>query len=1285
MKNDRAFWRCSARFRSWGLALCFGFLLFFSGLASGQALSGVVGTVSDSSGAVVAGADVTATNNATGVSSHAVTSAVGAYFITDLIPGEYTLSVGKSGFSTASIKGVTVEAGGKKSTVNAVLKTGAITETVTVEAPLISLETDSAEIGTTVEHEVIEEAPIEFGTAVPGSTPRGRRIDAFLSLVPGVSGPSSSPRINGGQDFSSAAAFNGVPVSFSENAGATEYMNPPFEMVNQARVVTATPGSQNGMGQGTVSYGFASGTNALHGSAFEIMRNSSFDARGAYPLGYAPPPGPIPTPADHENNYGFSLGGPVFVPHLYNGKSKTFFQFDIEWYYFNQACVNCLGTVPTDQMRQGDFSRNWTACTPGSGPPTCPANGQQLVPIYVPLAWATNPASIPAGCQIPGYGSPAAAAGQPFPNNQIPSTCFSQLSQSVLALVPHASVVGPNPNVNNILTQIPSYPAKNNKWGFSIDHNLTEKQKIHGSFWRSPYSVLWANSYYLAASNPLSNVSYQRTYGSGLVLNYSNAISNRLVVTAGALGAENFNDWYAVPAAVHASFPSLVQSPDGPGSFNFNGPNGISGLGTSSPFQPRHNKGLTLTNNWIYMTGRHTLTFGMEFRHTTQHQFGQNCLCGGAFNFSNYTTSNNSQNGDAQGYSINNSGNSFASFLLGDVDTANRTYVGENKLGNFDYSPFVQDNIKVTPKLTVNLGLRWDIMVPYTNNTSNPTAQVDFFDASKPNPGAISTITGQPLPGAYSALGSCSYCVGYNRANIHWKHFAPSAGLAYQLNKKTVLRAGYSLTFLSGGAYDYGDSVVGESMTGLLGGFLPPNPYTNDSWPGNGLGSWDNNHTLFPLPVPAPQQFSSSMCNGVNTGGFRPCVESFSRDPGAYPYNQSWSAGIQRELPWNMFLTASYVATRGVHLPSYLNEPNQLNPALLSQLCPGGVTPGFQSGQCVLGDSWNDTGLSPGQTVNAQTVLQQLGYGKDPNGFYSPYRNFYNDMGGAGGGATLKNALVPYPQYGNGQVWNYFENRGQSGYNALQTQLQKRISDGVSILANYTLSRTLNNGETGRSFFIYPGALNSQNVKPEYTVAGYDQTHVINILGVYELPFGPGKPFLNHGGWAMKNLIGGWQLSGILNYSSGTPINIKGYGDPLNNGFNRGNVVPGVNLFIGSFSDTNKCAAGTSGSNCQGLPILNPAAFSEPGPWVVGNAQRQLSYLRLPWYENENLALAKKFFLGERVHAELRFEMFNALNRVVAQCWPQDTTPGDSNFGLAQVGCQSNTRREGQAFFRIQF
>jgi hypothetical protein len=524
--------------------------------------------------------------------------------------------------------------------------------------------------------------------------------------------------------------------------------------------------------------------------------------------------------------------------------------------------------------------------------------------------------------------------------------------------------------------------------------------------------------------------------------------------------------------------------------------------------------------------------------------------------------------------------------------------------------------------------------------------------------------------GAYSVLGTCSYCVGYDRAVIHWKNLGPRIGFAYQLNKKTVVSSSYAVNFINGGAYDYGDTKIGNYFTGLLAGFLPASAYNDVAYPGPGIGNWDTS-PLLPLPVPAPQPFSPTVCNGVQS---LQCVEAFAKDPGVYPYTQSWNAGVQRELPWNLFVSASYVGNRGVHLPSYLNPFNQLNPILLNQLCPNGVTPGYQGGtQCVLSDLWLDT--SPG---GAQSALQQLGFGKDANGLYSPYQNFYNDFGGANTGTTLQQALLPLPQY-PGIAYNDFENRGTSRYNALQTQLQKRFTQGVSFLVNYTLSRAMANAETGFGAFT-SAPLNKYNLKPEYTITSYDQTHFINITSVYELPIGPGKPFLNHGGTLAKNAIGGWQVSGVLQYQSGTPLGVSANGNPLNNGFNRANVVPGVNPFIGSWNNVDKVDA-----NGNPLPILNPAAFSDPGSWTLGNAPRQLADIRLPWSSNENVALAKKFFLGERVHAELRMEFFNILNRDLKVCSPSTDITAGNGFGLAPQQCQSNHPRQGQAYFRIQF
>lgn len=183
---------------------------------------------------------------------------------------------------------------------------------------------------------------------------------------------------------------------------------------------------------------------------------------------------------------------------------------------------------------------------------------------------------------------------------------------------------------------------------------------------------------------------------------------------------------------------------------------------------------------------------------------------------------------------------------------------------------------------------------------------------------------------------------------------------------------------------------------------------------------------------------------------------------------------------------------------------------------------------------------------------------------------------------------------------------------------------------------------------------------------------------MYELPIGPDKPLLSGGGLLKNNIDGGWQVSAILQYQSGVPFGVTASGNPLNNGFNRANVLPGIKPVI-SWKNVDRT---DSGGNP--LPVLNPNAFSDPGPWVPGNAPRELESLRLPPTSNENIALAKKFFLGDRVHAELRIEFFDLFNRVIRACMP-DTNVSDGAFGLAPQQCQSNLPRQGQAYFRMSF
>jgi hypothetical protein len=297
--------------------------------------------------------------------------------------------------------------------------------------------------------------------------------------------------------------------------------------------------------------------------------------------------------------------------------------------------------------------------------------------------------------------------------------------------------------------------------------------------------------------------------------------------------------------------------------------------------------------------------------------------------------------------------------------------------------------------------------------------------------------------------------------------------------------------------------------------------------------------------------------------------------------------------------------------------------------------------------------------------------------FFTPYTNFLCDYGT---GANLSQALLPYPMYNpsnsGGGLMNQFDTNGTAFYNALQIQAQKRYKNSLSFLVAYTLSKTMSNTDTGFATFNF-GSENRFNQKSEWSIAGNDQTHLLNVTTVYELPIGPGKPFLNKGGSLAKNIIGGWQISGVFQYASGAPQTVySNNNDPFLNGFNRANFDPSVpfNLNYNNYY--------------KGLPVFNQAAFSDPG-FKQGNEPRVVGVFRNPFASNENIGLAKHFFFGERLTAELRVEFFNILNRMqicgVGQGLDNNVNDGAGRFGLISGPCQANTPRQGQAFFKVSF
>jgi Carboxypeptidase regulatory-like domain len=1176
----------------------------------GQALSGISGTVTDSTGAVVEGASVTITNPQTGVVAHTKTGSAGTYAVTDLTPGIYTVKVEQVGFNTSQLSGVRVEVA-TKTTADAVLQAGGATEVVQVASPAVGLEIEQPDNGTTVEQALVQELPNEFGNAIGA---RDRQIDNFLSLTPGYTGSSFSHRINGGEDFQNEVVFAGIPAAQSETQGLQTNINPPFELVDQFRVLNSVFSPQYGLGQGVAVYGFASGKNAIHGDAFEITRNSYLDAPGVNPVGSTTDASGNfthkPTPFDIEHNFGFSVGGPVYIPHLYDGRNKTFFFFTSDWYRFNSA-VSGVFTVPTAAELGGNFS----------------ALLAQSTPILAPSSGWTPPA----GCNV--------APGQQFTGNVIPAACFSAISKSVLPLLPSVNTAA-NVAIANIPSQITTDPTRQFNWGFNLDHNISSSQVLHVSYWRDKWSqpLCCDNNALFAASNPLTGIKQEPRLGTGVFVSYAKTFSNNLVMTAGMgwLGEINneTNEHLGTNfpgVAGSQTFPTIIfHGPNSPGVANGREGGWGAGAGGES-FSNNRKLGLSWANNWLYNHGRNTWNFGFDARRAYQDDQEEQ-QSGGRFEFSNLTT-----------------GNSFASFLLGVADSAQRQFALEEHLRNFAFSPYVQDNLKVTRKLTLNLGMRWDILRPFTENNNN----IVFFDPNLSNPGAISAATGKPLLGALTKFGNCTGCAGFTRASIDWHQFSPRFGFAYEMNQKTAILGGFAVNRLNGGAFEFGTNKVAVNYGNLLAGEFS-RPSLGSATPGYGL--WDNN----PLPQIAATPFSSTIGNGFG-------VSAFNGDDGFAPYNQAWNLGIQRELPGNMVVTASYLGNKGVHLASQLNPINQLNPGRLS-LCAGNPQ------NCVLGAQWT----SPA----AQTVLQNAGYGQS-GGLFTPYANFINDFPNA----SLQQALSPFPQYQS--IFDNFEHQGASSYNALQLQAERRFTNGISFLVNYSLSRLVSNANSGFTSFEAT-ALNKFNPKPEYTIDNNDQTHIINIALVYELPLGPGKKFLTHGGTVARELLNGWQFSTISQYGSGTPLDgaVPTIG------------APGSPLGTGNRGDYNGAPVSVDWNNYyKGLPVFTTSAFNVPagcapnaGCFVLGNSPRTLGVIRGPWNQNENMSVAKHFSLGERVSMELRVEYFNIFNRVTI-CGADNNTNDSGFFGVVSgngtpgsfTPCQQNSPRQGQGFLKVQF
>ncbi|MHB1781695.1 MAG: outer membrane beta-barrel protein [Acidimicrobiales bacterium] len=1149
-----------------------------------QVQTGINGTVVDAKGAVIAGANVTVTNNSTNVVTQGTaTSSAGTFTVIGLIPGTYTVTVDAPGFKRSVKTGVLVEIS-KESAVAFKMAPGTVSQTVQVTSNEISLNTTSPEMSTTLEPELVQTLPIE----VSGGP---RAIDAFVGQAPGVTATGSMGEgygyiLSGGQSSMDSFYINGVPIVYGGVSSDAYGATPPYEMIKEFSVNVSTYAAQYGLSQGTVTYNTASGTDQLHGDGFDILRNQLFDSDGFFPVNFNAAGKPMP-PVNHQNDYGFTLGGPIIIPKLYDGRGRTFFHFSLDNYYQNEY-IGGFGTVPTAAMKSGDFSN------------FVDANDNQI-PIYDPLT------------------------GQQFEYNGklnvIPPSRISPISQSVLQYIPTPDRTGTNFGLqNNKSAAIPAISNSIDLFGFTLDHSFSKKQSIHYAEWRHNANNPGFNEFPIVPlSNPLQAGNKNIILGDGFLLNYVNSLTPNLVTTAGA-------SWYGYKegsedAATDNTFAGVVDPAYFP-SITFDGQSPVTTFGPGGQgggFDLRRAQGFAVDNNWLWSKGRNTFNIGGEYRYNMRDEFL--CEgCTGVFNFSQRTTSTpNSSDPNFGSY-----GSSFASFLLGEVDSGFRINNLEMKIRSTGVSPYIEDNIKVNHRLTVDAGLRWDILVPFHDIHNN----VVFADLTAPDPG-----TGGLL-GAVSKYGNCLGCAGVDRANIHWRNFGPRFGFSYMVNSKTVIQSGYYLAYLNGGAYNLGNSRITGTYSSLLAGSFSRNS-TGTNQPG--YGDWDT----FPMPNPPPLPFSPSMANG----GFPTMLDT--KKAGIAPYTQQWVLSLQRQLPWDQFLTVAYIGNRIIHLPSALNDPNQLDPKYLS-----------------LGPLLGESVTSP----DAVTA-----------GIKIPYPNFINDLGS---NATVQQALLPFPQWSG--LDNNFDDAATTLYNGLEVQEEKRFTNGFSYLASLTLARNMANQDYGIEITNnFP--VNTYDQALEWAPSTLDTPYMVKIDTTYELPIGRGQRYWNSRG-LLANLFGDWQVAAILNYSGGYPLGSSENNSVLNlmnadgDGINRPDFVPGVSRKTFSY--------GRSIDYFSGKSKVQPVQFTTnaftPSPYYgLGNVKRNYVAIHSAPYRMEDFDAMKYFHVTDRVVLTLRCDYFNAFNRT--QLPYPDNNISDSTFGMVTNQSSQISNRQGQATFRIDF
>lgn len=1127
------------------LVSCFAFLLI-AGLAYGQVggTGTIQGTVTDPSGAVVAGATVTATNTATGVETTRKTTDAGFYAISLLPAGEYTVSVKAAGFENFVQQHVVLDAL-QVVGLNPKLALGQANQSITVSEQPSVLKTDDVALGSSMENNVYDNLPLAMNAA--GSP---RDPSAFAGLAIGVSsyqtqaaGPSFGS-FNGGQTYQNEVYVEGLPLTSAGTEADTRNLafGISVEAVEQFQVETSGAKAMYD-GQGVENYVLKSGGNRFHGGAYEYFRNTDFDARGFFAA---------VLPADHQNEFGANISGPIV-------KNKLFFFSNYDGYRLVSATTPVgYQSIPTVAGRSGNFS-----AFPNI--------------IYDPTsATGTNPRT-------------------PFPNNTLPANEISKVSQSLQSYLPAPT----NGNItNNYLAELPS-TVNNDSTTDKVDYNVSDKHRVFGLFSWGKYA--WPT---VGSLTPVSTSTLPTPYTDGRsVIEYSDLaqlhdsyVFSPTLVNQASLSFSRLWIPLTDPTA-HGDYPGKAGLTGLPAGFastafpdvSFSGQNApVSWDGTNSHVFNEAQNTVDFQDNILWTKGRHNFTFGFQWQTL---QDNESFALNAGFTFSNNETAQ-----FVNGALSPTTGLGYAGYLLGMVDNSSNTQDSVAETGGRykTYAWYVQDDFKVSSRLTLNLGLRWDMWSPFTEVAN----RMSFF-----NPTLMNPVVG--IPGALQFAGSgtdgCNCSTPVQQHNINP---GPRVGLAYRLDDNTVIRAGYSIFYAhAGGVGGRTNGRQGLSQVGFNGTNAQSSVVT-----GQPAYLWDNG---VPSIAYAPPYINPSYGIGYITAaaaqaagapwaGPSTAIGMTYGDPnfgGKAPYYEDWSFNIQRSLTKNLLASLAYSASDGHWLPGAGIAGPFTNQIPVQYLPLQGLL---------------------NSTLNATTLAQVQAMFPS---FKMPFPNFTG---------TVAQALRPFPQYGG--ISDPWLDVGNSTYNSLQVSLNQRLSNGLTFMFNYTYSKELDD---------LAGVRDPNKDFLEKAPGSIDHINVASATFVYQLPFGAGRK-LNSGSRVVSTLISHWQFSGIFTLSSGAPLAITGSctGGGIIDAACYPNYNPG---FSGSVWQH-----GTPGTgNITTTSYLNKAAFIDALPYTEGTIPRSAPLgLYAPHTADMDVSVRREFAIRENMRLAFQADAFNVNNAV---------------------------------------